>query len=128
MQIGFFITLGLSVFAALVCIWRCWLQEMIEGYIDDLFCCGYGDQIKDCLGCCCIFCELCKNDDKEEHPDREVNVEIPSMTPALQVQECVPTATVVAKNLKINTNTLYRVEEGVVTPGGTTIRRRRIEV
>ena len=126
MQIGFFITLGLSVFAALVCMWRCWIKEMIEDYIDDLFCCGYGDEIKDCLGCCCIFCELCKNDDKEEHPDSEGNVEMPSMVPPLQ--ECVPTATVVAKNLKINTNTLYRVEEGVVTPGGTTIRRRRIEV
>ncbi len=125
-QIGFFITLGLSVFAALVCMWRCWIKEMIEDYIDDLFCCGYGDEIKDCLGCCCIFCELCKNDDKEEHPDSEGNVEMPSMVP--QLQECVPTATVVAKNLKINTNTLYRVEEGVVTPGGTTIRRRRIEV
>jgi len=126
MQIGFFITLGLSVFAALVCMWRCWIKEMIEDYIDDLFCCGYGDEIKDCLGCCCIFCELCKNDDKEEHPDSEGNVEMPGMVP--QLQECVPTATVVAKNLKINTNTLYRVEEGVVTPGGTTIRRRRIEV
>ena len=102
------------------------VKEMIEDYIDDLFCCGYGDEIKDCLGCCCIFCELCKNDDKEEHPDSERNVEMPSMVPPLQ--ECVPTATVVAKNLKINTNTLYRVEEGVVTPGGTTIRRRRIEV
>ena len=128
MQIGFFITLGLSVFAALVCIWRCWLKEMIEDYIDDLFCCGYGDQIKDCLGCFCIFCELCKNDDNEvEHPDREQRVEMPGFAPPLV--DTVPTAMAVeSRNLKIDVNPMYRVEEGVVTPNGTTIRRRRIEV
>ena len=59
-QIGFFITLGLSTFAALVCIWRCWLKEMIEDYIDDLFCCGYGEEVKNFCECLCICCELCK--------------------------------------------------------------------
>ena len=74
-QIGFFITLGLSVFAALVCMWRCWIQDMVEEFIDDLFCCGYGDQIKDCLGCCCILCELCKDeDDNEEEQNRNTMV------------------------------------------------------
>ena len=52
---------------------------------------------------------------------------MPRMVPPLV--DTVPTAMAVESgNLKINTNTLYRVEEGVVTPGGTTIRRRRIEV
>ena len=128
MQIGFFITLGLSVFAALVCIWRCWLQEMIEDYIDDLFCCGYGDQIKDCLGCCCILCELCESDKQDNRESNtEPVVELPRMVPALQ--DSVPTAMAVeTRNLKIDTNPMYRIEEGVVTPNGTTIRRRRIEV
>ena len=43
--------------------------------------------------------------------------------------DTVPTAMAVEpKNLKIDTNTLYRVDEGVTTPGGTTIRRRRYEI
>ena len=128
MQIGFFITLGLSVFAALVCMWRCWIKDMVEEFIDDLFCCGYGDEIKTCCTCCCILCELCKDeDDNEEEQNRNSRVEMPRMVPPLV--DTVPTAMAVESgNLKINTNTLYRVEEGVVTPGGTTIRRRRIEV
>ena len=35
---------------------------------------------------------------------------------------------ILRRNLKIDVNPMYRVEEGVVTPNGTTIRRRRIEV
>tara|TARA_Y100000768_G_scaffold383754_1_gene366458 strand:- start:378 stop:1880 length:1503 start_codon:yes stop_codon:yes gene_type:complete len=127
-QIGFFITLGFSVFAALVCIWRCWVKDMVEEFIDDLFCCGYGDQIKTCCTCCCILCEICKDDDdNDEQPDRDTRVEMPRMVPPLV--DTVPTAMAVEpRNLKIDVNPMYRVEEGVVTPNGTTIRRRRIEV
>ena len=128
MQIGFFITLGLSVFAALVCMWRCWIKDMVEEFIDDLFCCGYGDQIKTCCTCCCILCEICKDeDDNEEEQNRNSRVEMPRMIPPLV--DTVPTAMAIEpRNLKIDVNPMYRVEEGVVTPGGTTIRRRRIEV
>ena len=97
-------------------------------YLDDLFCCGYGDQIKDCLGCCCILCELCESDKQDNRESNtEPVVELPRMVPTLQ--DSVPTAMAVeTRNLKIDTNPMYRIEEGVVTPNGTTIRRRRIEV
>ena len=126
-QIGFFITLGFSTFAALVCIWRCWLKEMIEDYIDDLFCCGYGEEVKNFCECLCMCCELCKNDDSTDvEPDEEV--ELPRMVPRLD--ENIPTARPVNKNLIIDTNAnpIYRIEEGVTTPGGTQIRRRTVQV
>ena len=126
-QIGFFITLGFSTFAALVCIWRCWLKEMIEDYIDDLFCCGYGEEIKNFCECLCICCELCKNDETTEvEPDEEM--ELPRMVPRLD--ENIPTARPVNKNLIIDTdaNPIYRIEEGVTTPGGTQIRRRTVQI
>ena len=126
-QIGFFITLGFSTFAALVCIWRCWLKEMIEDYIDDLFCCGYGEEVKNFCECLCMCCELCKNDDSNDvEPDEEV--ELPRMVPRLD--ENIPTARPVNKNLIIDTNAnpIYRIEEGVTTPGGTQIRRRTVQV
>ena len=69
-MIGFFITLGLTLFATLVCIWRCWVKEMVEEFIDDLFCCGYGDAIKNCCSCCSILCEICKDEDKDENNER----------------------------------------------------------
>ena len=121
-QIGFFITLGFSVFAALVCIWRCWLKDMIEEFIDDLFCCGYGDQIKMCCGICCMLCELCKDDSPEEE------VEMSHVQPSLE--SSIPTAQPVNKNIIIDTNAnpIYRIEEGVTTPGGTQIRRRTVQV
>ena len=121
-QIGFFITLGFSTFAALVCIWRCWLKDMIEEFIDDLFCCGYGDQIKMCCGICCILCELCKDDSPEEE------VEMSHAQPSLE--SSIPTAQPVNKNIIIDTNAnpIYRIEEGVTTPGGTQIRRRTVQV
>ena len=99
---------------------------MIEDYIDDLFCCGYGDQIKDCCACCCILCEICEEDDNKEETGGDI--EMPRrIEPPLA--DTVPTAMAVEpKNLKIDTNTLYRVDEGVTTPGGTTIRRRRYEI
>ena len=126
-MIGFFITVAITLFATLVCIWRCWLKEMIEDFIDDLFCCGYGDQIKTCCTCCCILCELCKDDEDEEEPNRNSRIEMPRMAPPLV--DTVPTAMAIEpRNLKIDINPMYRVEEGVVTPNGTTIRRRRIEV
>ena len=52
---------------------------------------------------------------------------MPRMAPPLV--DTVPTAMAIEpRNLKIDVNPMYRVEEGVVTPNGTTIRRRRIEV
>ena len=75
----------------------------------------------------CICCEICKNNKQDNKDNKEPVVELPRMVPALH--ESVPTAMAVeTRNLKIDTNPMYRVEEGVVTPNGTTIRRRRIEV
>ena len=121
-QIGFFITLGFSVFAALVCIWRCWLKDMIEEFVDDLFCCGYGDQIKMCCGICCMLCELCKDDSPEEE------VEMHRTNHSLE--SSIPTAQPVNKNIIIDTNAnpIYRIEEDVTTPNGTQIRRRTVQV
>ena len=66
-------------------------------------------------------------DSNEQQPDRETRLEMPRMAPPLV--DTVPTAMAIEpRNLKIDINPMYRVEEGVVTPNGTTIRRRRIEV
>ena len=126
-QIGFFITLGFSTFAALVCIWRCWLKEMIEDYIDDLFCCGYGEEVKNFCECLCMCCELCKNDESSD-VEQDEEMELPRMTPRLD--ENIPTARPVNKNIIIDTNAnpIYRIEEGVTTPNGTQIRRRTVQV
>ena len=32
-MVGFFITLTISTFAALICIWRCWLKDIIEDFL-----------------------------------------------------------------------------------------------
>ena len=122
-QIGFFITLGFSVFAALVCIWRCWLKDMIEEFIDDLFCCGYGDQIKMCCFCCCTLCEICKDEPEENQEDIE-------MTRTTNLHNSIPIAKPANKNLIIETNAhpVYRIEEGITTPNGTQIRRRTLQI
>ena len=103
---------------------------MIEDFIDDLFCCGYGDEVKNCCTFCCTWCDICRDNDtdnNEQYPDRDPRVEMPRMAPPLV--DTVPTAMAIEpRNLKIDVNPMYRVEEGVVTPNGTTIRRRRIEV
>ena len=62
---------------------------MIEGYIDDLFCCGYGEEVKNFCECLCICCEICKKDDAPVvEPDEEL--ELPRMVPRLD--ENIPTA------------------------------------
>ena len=83
-----------------------------------------------CCTFCCTLCDICRDNDtdsNEQQPDRETRVEMPRMAPPLV--DTVPTAMAIEpRNLKIDVNPMYRVEEGVVTPNGTTIRRRRIEV
>ena len=122
-QLGFFITLGFSIFAALVCIWRCWLKDIIEEFIDDLFCCGYGDQIKMCCFCCRALCEICKDEPEENQEDIE-------MSRTNNLHNSIPMAKPANKNLIIETNArpVYRIEEGVTTPGGTQIRRRTLQI
>ena len=100
-MIGFFITLAITLFITIIFIWRCWLKDMIEGYIDDLFCCGYGEQIKDCCGFCCILFECCKN---ERNQDNNLNVE----TKEMELVKCE--------------------EKTVITPNGTLIKRKIIEI
>ena len=60
-MVGFFITITISIFAALICIWRCWLKDIMEDFMDDIFCCGYGDNIKTC----CFWCCMCVDGAKE---------------------------------------------------------------
>ena len=95
---------------------------MIEEFVDDLFCCGYGDQIKMCCGICCMLCELCKDDSPEE----EVEMHTTNHT----LESSIPTAQPVNKNIIIDTNAnpIYRIEEDVTTPNGTQIRRRTVQV
>ena len=47
-----------------------------------------------------------------------------------RLDENIPTARPVNKNLIIDTNAnpIYRIDEGVTTPGGTQIRRRTVQV
>ena len=67
-----------------------------------------------------------KDDTPEVEPDEEL--ELPRMVPRLD--ENIPTARPVNKNLIIDTNAnpIYRIDEGVTTPGGTQIRRRTVQV
>ena len=102
MQIAFFITLGLSVFSTLICIWRCWLKEILEDFIDDLLCCGYGNYIKNCFTFCCIFCESNDNNEKKEDNNKKMNIQISKID--------------IENNMKIE-------ENSILTPNGT-IRRR----
>ena len=103
MQIGFFITLGLSIFFALICIWRCWLKEILEDFIDDLLCCGYGSHIKNCLTCCCILCE---SDNNKEKKKEDNNLEKDIQLSKIDIEN----------NIKLDNHS-------VLTPNGT-IRRR----
>ena len=100
---------------------------MIEDYIDDLFCCGYGEEVKNFCECLCMCCELCKNDESSD-VEQDEEMELPRMTPRLD--ENIPTARPVNKNIIIDTNAnpIYRIEEGVTTPNGTQIRRRTVQV
>ena len=70
-MIGFFITLSLTLCCTIVILWRCWIKEMIEDYIDQLFCCGYGEAIKNCCDICCIFCEIFEKDDVNKDDERD---------------------------------------------------------
>ena len=107
-MIGFFITLSLTLFCSIIVLWRCWIKEMIEDYIDQLFCCGYGEAIKNCCDLCCIFCELCEKDDNnkdDESDSSETNQQQtkqpqtdqtdpihPTRNPMLEMSEHIPEA------------------------------------
>ena len=71
-MIGFFITLGLTLCFTLLILWRCWIKEMIEDYIDDLLCCGYGEEIKKACSFFGICCECCEPTDKVEKQELEL--------------------------------------------------------
>ena len=117
-MIGFFITLAITLFATLVCLWRCWIKDMVEEFIDDLFCCGYGNVIKDCYSWCCLCFSLVNDDsptDEEAPP------------PTLATVAPVAQAVDVTRNMKIEMPRTI-VEEGVTTPNGTTIKRRRLQI
>ena len=45
-----------------------------------------------------------------------------------QLADAVPDVQDFQRNIKIDTNPLYKVVEAVTTPNGTTIRRRRFEI
>ena len=117
-MIGFFITLAITLFATLVCLWRCWIKDMIEEFIDDLFCCGYGNVIKDCYYWCCLCAEAISDDspNDEEAPP-----------PTLATVAPIATAVDLSRNMKIEMPHTI-VEEGVTTPNGTTIKRRRLQI
>ena len=74
-----------------------------------------------------MCCELCKNDESSD-VEQDEEMELPRMTPRLD--ENIPTARPVNKNIIIDTNAnpIYRIEEGVTTPNGTQIRRRTVQV
>lgn len=118
-MIGFFITLSITLFATLVCLWRCWIKDMVEEFINDLFCCGYGSIVKDC----CYWCCLCFDAVRDDSPNDE---EAPP-PPTLATVAPVAAAVDVSRNMKIELPHTI-VEEGVTTPNGTTIKRRRLEL
>ena len=107
-MVGFFITLSLTLCCTIVILWRCWIKEMIEDYIDQLFCCGYGEVIKNCCELCCICCEICEKDDNN-NDDESDNSETshsqskqpstdqprpthPTQNPMLEMREHIPEA------------------------------------
>ena len=130
-MVGFFITLTISTFAALICIWRCWLKDIIEDYMDDIFCCGYGDNIKACCFWCCMCVDSAKEVSRTSTHDEEIGHQ-PSV-PSLATLAPVATAVNLTTNVKLDPKIIEMsattiVEEGVVTPRGTTIKRRRVQI
>jgi len=130
-MIGFFITLAFSVFAALVCIWRCWLKDIIEDFIDDIFCCGYGDNIKACCFWCCLCVDGAKESSQTSRHDEETGRQ--QTHPSLATFAPVATAVDLTTNVKLDSrmiemNARTMIEEDVVTPRGTTIKRRRLQI
>ena len=117
-MIGFFVTLSLTLIAILICLWRCWIKDIVEEFIDDIFCCGYGQIIKDCYFWCC-FCLGAVRD--ESTNDEE------APPPTLATVAPVAAAVDISRNMKIEMPHTI-VEEGVTTPNGTTIKRRRLEL
>tara|TARA_B100002051_G_C16528210_1_gene531313 strand:+ start:30 stop:308 length:279 start_codon:yes stop_codon:yes gene_type:complete len=92
---------------------------MVEEFINDLFCCGYGSIVKDC----CYWCCLCFDAVRDDSPNDE---EAPP-PPTLATVAPVAAAVDVSRNMKIELPHTI-VEEGVTTPNGTTIKRRRLEL
>jgi hypothetical protein len=52
---------------------------------------------------------------------------MPNMT-IPQLADAVPAIQDFQRNIKIDTNPLYKIEEAVTTPNGTIIRRRRYKI
>lgn len=130
-MVGFFITLTISIFATLICIWRCWLKDIMEDFMDDIFCCGYGDNIKTCCFWCCMCVDGAKEVSQTSTPDEETGSQphVPSLATLAPVATAVNLATNVkldSRMIEMNASTI--VEEGVVTPRGTTIKRRRVQI
>ena len=52
---------------------------MIEDFIDDLFCCGYGDEIKNCCTFCNICRECCENGNEISEESTHSKPQLPSL-------------------------------------------------
>ena len=83
-QIGFFITLAMTLLCFLMIAWRCGLRDMLEEFIDDTCFCGCRDNFQMCKTICCILRECCGDEENEKesihnrkpHPQNAPRIEM----------------------------------------------------
>ena len=69
-----------------------------------------------------------KKDDSDDEDKTETHIEMPNMTIPQLADDVPVTLQDYQRNIKIDTNPLYKIEEAVTTPNGTIIRRRRYKI
>ena len=86
-QIGFFITLAMTLLCFLMIAWKCGLKDFFEELVDDLFFCGCRDNLQMCKTICGICRECCDNEDennesvhnRKPHPQNAPRIEMKIM-------------------------------------------------
>jgi len=66
-QIGFFITLAMTLLCFLMIAWRCGLKDIFEEFIDDMCFCGCRDNLQMCKTICGICKELCGEEEEDNN-------------------------------------------------------------
>ena len=84
-QIGFFITLAMTLLCFLMIAWKCGLKDLLEEFIDDMCFCGCRDNLQMCKTICGICRECCDENDNEPihntkpHPQNAPRIEMKIM-------------------------------------------------
>ena len=128
-----FIIAGIAIILAFLyiikklCNWC--IEDHITEYIDETFCCGYLETIKNIkdIICCCIECnDSLREEETDEHTSNNKNSleMVPPIVTASPLEDSFSEGKI-PQYLEMGANI---TDETVTTPGGTRIRRRRVEI